>query len=339
MVTWGDRPQRRRVAGGNPPMRPDQEIATGLTRAGSGPAPSPAVITARRVIIFGPNGSLFVYSAAPGAGNLIASIAAQAGTDPYGNAFVSGETSYLPQGVISTAISNQGAEIIFYTGPPNGAGPWTQQSTITGGTAGGITVSTGELDLAVTQMLVQRTPGPANSAAEAEIQDSTGTGALALFPPAAPAVAALAIFAAAAADRAISIRVTGDTNSRLKWDSNGRADYSLGGVSAIDASFLHPSANLLQILTADLDIATAGRGLQIAEGANARMGTGTMAAGTVTIANTSVTANTRVFITMRTHGANSGFVSVAVTAGVSFTVSSSNAADANSFNWLLIEPG
>jgi hypothetical protein len=38
---------------------------------------------------------LFVYSSTPGPGNLIASIAPQAGTDPYGNVFQQGMTEYL----------------------------------------------------------------------------------------------------------------------------------------------------------------------------------------------------------------------------------------------------
>jgi hypothetical protein len=38
---------------------------------------------------------LFVYSSTPGPGNLIASIAPQAGTDPYGNQFQQGMTEYL----------------------------------------------------------------------------------------------------------------------------------------------------------------------------------------------------------------------------------------------------
>ena len=39
---------------------------------------------------------LFVYSPAPGAGNLIASVAAQAGTDPFGNSYLAGVISYSP---------------------------------------------------------------------------------------------------------------------------------------------------------------------------------------------------------------------------------------------------
>lgn len=111
---------------------------------------------------------------------------------------------------------------------------------------------------------------------------------------------------------------------------------SPGGIGQVQL-ILQQSANAAFLDNADLHISTIGRGLQVAEGANARMGTGTLASGTVTIANTSVTANTRAFITMRTHGPNSGFVSVAVNPGVGFTVSSSNAADGNSFNWLLVE--
>jgi hypothetical protein len=44
---------------------------------------------------------LFVYSPIPGAGNLIASIAAQAGTDPYGNPYKAGIASYGAGGAFS----------------------------------------------------------------------------------------------------------------------------------------------------------------------------------------------------------------------------------------------
>jgi hypothetical protein len=50
----------------------------------------------------------------------------------------------------------------------------------------------------------------------------------------------------------------------------------------------------------DLRLTKAGAGLQIKEGSNARMGTAILAAGTIAVANTSVTANTRVFISRST---------------------------------------
>lgn len=44
---------------------------------------------------------LFAYSPTPAAGNLVLSIAAAAGTDPYGNAFAAGLTLYSPSGTIN----------------------------------------------------------------------------------------------------------------------------------------------------------------------------------------------------------------------------------------------
>jgi hypothetical protein len=60
------------------------------------PGTSPGVVTARRVVIFGAGGGMFVYSGSPGAGDLIASIVALNGQDPYGNAVFKGITSYDP---------------------------------------------------------------------------------------------------------------------------------------------------------------------------------------------------------------------------------------------------
>jgi hypothetical protein len=84
---------------------------------------------------------------------------------------------------------------------------------------------------------------------------------------------------------------------------------------------------------------TDDKGLKIKEGSNARMGLATLSIGTAVVSNTSVGANTRIFLTPQSHGANSGLVSVSArTAGTSFTITSSNSSDANSVAWLLIEP-
>jgi hypothetical protein len=93
--------------------------------------------------------------------------------------------------------------------------------------------------------------------------------------------------------------------------------------------------------SADSDIATmlAGKGFKVKEGTNARMGSVTLVAGTVTVANTSVTANTRIFLTVNSSSANQGFVYVNTrTAGTSFVIKSSNAADTCNVAYLLVEP-
>jgi hypothetical protein len=83
-----------------------------------------------------------------------------------------------------------------------------------------------------------------------------------------------------------------------------------------------------------------GKGLQYTAAANGRMGTATLSSGTVTVANTSVTANTRVR-TFRIAGgtvANYGHLyTAATTVGTSFQISSSSGTDNGSFVWELFE--
>ena len=64
-----------------------------------------------QVIIAGSGGELLVYSPTAAAGNLISSIAAQAGTDSFGNHFLAGTASYS-----SIACNLTGGGISFYTG-------------------------------------------------------------------------------------------------------------------------------------------------------------------------------------------------------------------------------
>lgn len=86
-------------------------------------------------------------------------------------------------------------------------------------------------------------------------------------------------------------------------------------------------------------IGTAGKGLQVKTGSNARAGTATLASGTATVANTSVTANSLIFVTdVDATIANTGYLAVsAKVVGTSFTVTSSNATDSGTFNWLIVE--
>ncbi|QBZ73520.1 minor tail protein [Streptomyces phage Mischief19] len=90
-----------------------------------------------------------------------------------------------------------------------------------------------------------------------------------------------------------------------------------------------------------LNIGSLGGGIAIKEGVNGRMGVATLAAGTVTVANTSVTANTRIFLTGQGNGASGtpGTPRVSArTPGVGFTITSSSASDTSPVAWELKEP-
>lgn len=73
----------------------------------------PNIIRARLVIISGANGGLFIYSGTPAAGNLIASIAAAPGTDPYGNAYLDGVVTYGTGTPPNSFTQDRGGQIFW----------------------------------------------------------------------------------------------------------------------------------------------------------------------------------------------------------------------------------
>ena len=88
-------------------------------------------------------------------------------------------------------------------------------------------------------------------------------------------------------------------------------------------------------------VGTVGYGLVVKEGSNAKQGvSANMVAGAVTIANTSVTATSRIFVSRDgSSAANAGALFVATqTAGVGFVVNSTNAADVVKVAYQIFEP-
>ena len=103
------------LGGQQPPPQnsaPSGQLTPGVTPGVSGQ------VVASRVIIIGTGGELLVYSPAAGAGNLIVSIAAMPGTDPYGNAYLEGITAYVTIGGDRIAVElGQGS----FAGSPTAA--------------------------------------------------------------------------------------------------------------------------------------------------------------------------------------------------------------------------
>lgn len=91
-------------------------------------------------------------------------------------------------------------------------------------------------------------------------------------------------------------------------------------------------------VSADVRIATVGKGLKVAEGTNGKLGSSTLVGGTVTVANTSVTASSKIFIQRRVAGGTLGNITYTRSAGVSFTINSSSATDTSVLDWHIIEP-
>lgn len=83
----------------------------------------------------------------------------------------------------------------------------------------------------------------------------------------------------------------------------------------------------------------AGYGIKIKEGSNAKQGTATLSAGSVVVANTAVTANSRIFLTSQSDGGTPGFLRVSArVASTSFTITSSSGSDTSTVAYEIFEP-
>lgn len=151
--------------------------------------------------------------------------------------------------------------------------------------------------------------------------------------------ASVAFVATDTGQKPITIMVSGDTFNRYTMYSDGFQQWGPGSGSSSDVSLYRSGANALNLLTADLKIESPGRGIRIKEGSGAKMGINALVAGTVTVANTSVTAASRIFLTNNNLGGTAGFLRISArTAGTSFTILSSSATDTSTIAWHIIEP-
>ncbi len=92
--------------------------------------------------------------------------------------------------------------------------------------------------------------------------------------------------------------------------------------------------------TGPVDVSVAGKGLQVAEGSNAKQGTVALVAGSKVVANTSVTASSRIFVTSQADGGTPGWLRItARTPGTSFTITSSSGTDTSTVAYEIFEPG
>jgi hypothetical protein len=103
----------------------------------------------------------------------------------------------------------------------------------------------------------------------------------------------------------------------------------------------------INILTGDLSVTDGninffnlGKKLLFPEGSNASMGVATLVAGTVTVATTAVTGNSRIFLTIQSLGTVIVPTTVAITTiapGASFTITSADPTDTSDIAWLIVD--
>jgi len=133
---------------------------------------------------------------------------------------------------------------------------------------------------------------------------------------------------------------TGDTGNRFQITSPGTLSWGNG--TAVTDTFLSRLSAGQVNCAAGFDISSAGKGLAVSEGSgsNAKQGVFTLTGGTTqAVPNTSITANSRIFLTAQVVGGTPGILGVnSRTPGTSFTVFCV-ATDTSTYAYEIFEPG
>jgi hypothetical protein len=166
-------------------------------------------------------------------------------------------------------------------------------------------------------------------------------------------VVPVSLQAAAGANPVFAAGTTSDTFNRVELDANGGIRFGTGA-AAPDTTLTRGGIGVLQTngkltvngiasVASSVDVFNAGNGLQVAEGSNAKQGTFVLSgAATTTVANTSVTASSRIFLQTQVLGTVTSASTLAVSsrvAGTSFTVTPSQATDTSTVAFEIFEPG
>jgi len=87
----------------------------------------------------------------------------------------------------------------------------------------------------------------------------------------------------------------------------------------------------------NLVLSTPGTKLEVSGGAATDfIGRDILVGGTVTVANTNIAANDKIFLSVELPGGTQGFLSYAINAGVSFTITSTNALDTSTVAYFIV---
>lgn len=153
----------------------------------------------------------------------------------------------------------------------------------------------------------------------------------------------LAFVGAAAASDVLTARVSGDAEPQFVLNADGKHEWG-GGSTPVDVNLFRDGSTRLHtvntfVTEGDLVLDVAGGGINIKEGANARMGVVTLIGGTLVVSTTQVGANSRIFLTTQVAGGTAGFVIVSArVAGTSFTILSSSGTDTSQIAWEIKDP-
>lgn len=128
--------------------------------------------------------------------------------------------------------------------------------------------------------------------------------------------------------------------ANIAFDSTGTiADNStgVGGIIRINARVVGSAIAEVANFSGTSFTQAAGQTYSVSSGTNQRAGNATLVGGTVTVNNTTVTANTIVMLTRKTAGGTLGNLTYTTSAATSFTINSDSGTDTSTVSYFLIE--
>lgn len=154
-----------------------------------------------------------------------------------------------------------------------------------------------------------------------------------------PAVVAAAPFTYTLATRTLTIANATDSVPGVLSATDHTTYTGYAASIALKAPLASPTlTGDVTASTGNIIVSTLGKGLRIKSGVNSRLGTAVLAAGTVTVPNTSVTANSLIFLTAQTTGGTAGALRIsAKTVNTSFVITSTSSTDTSTVAWSILE--
>lgn len=200
------------------------------------------------------SGTSLYYTPSPGAGNLFMSLADAAGTDEFGNTYPKGlsvGSDTTRQIVLDFAANVAFMQFSVNNGNAANSGTLLEAIVNEGDADEYLSMQAhspavvGFTDRIQLQLNSQNLDG--SSEANAVFQHSTAGNLLTLDPDVITAGTILRVVRGAAGNNALSVRVTGDTNSRLLINADGSLSWGAGGGSAVDTTLSRAGADQLSL--------------------------------------------------------------------------------------------
>src|SRR5262252_2869282 len=133
-----------------------------------------------------------------------------------------------------------------------------------------------------------------------------------------------------------------DTSGNIVVNKPGTIQANAGGASTTTMGANYNGTGLASVsVPGNLQNNTGASGVKVSEaGAAPKQGTAVLAAGTNTVSNTGITANSRIMLTSQVDGGTPGFVRVSArVVGTSFTITSSSGTDTSTIGFEIFERG